>query len=575
MERIGLAPGTEIGGYRVLAPLGSGGMGTVYRAVDADGVTVALKLLHPHLTADPDARARLAREVANLRKVRHPGVARVLDAEIDSTEAFVVTELVPGTDLATRVRERGPLPGPELVELAEGLRSALARVHALGVLHRDLTPGNVMIPGPVLIDFGIAQDATDERVTSVGLVAGTPGYLAPEVLDGAEPSAAADWWGWAAVVAFAATGRQPFGPGPTPALLARVRAGEPDLEGLPAGTAAALAAALARDPAQRATPEEVVARLRDPEAPVATKVLAAGDVPATRALPVGGGDAAAEDPVSGGADDDVDGYDETDEYGETDGYDETDGHHDEDRFADDAGTWDHRPSAEFTTVVGAGPPVDPGAWEPPEPRRRIGSTAAVGAALVALGTTRPAIALAVAVGLAVLVRSVGHSVDSYHRHRHERGERRGDAVRATLAWPWAFLRGAIGVVPSALVALSVVVIVGGVGWWLLDTGRLTVAAPAPGESAGEIAGQAAWVTPALLAVAVAAGLLTLWFGPTARTTRVGGRWALAALAPGRAGALLVVVLALALAGVLVTLTVLGLDTAQTQWWPLPGPPDLR
>lgn len=226
-------------------------------------------------------------------------------------------------------------------------------------------------------------------------------------------------------------------------------------------------------------------------------------------------------------------------------------------------------------MVGAGPPVDPESWEPPQPRRRMGSAAAIGAAIVALGTTRPAIALAVAVALAVLVRAVGHSVDAYHRHRHDRGERRGDVARAVLAGPWALVRGAVGVVPSAVVALSVVVIVGGVGWWLLDTGRLSVAAPGPGEVAGEIAGQATWVTPALLAVAVTAGLFTLWFGPTARATRTGGRWILAALAPGRGGALLVVVLALAVAGVLVTLTVLGLDSAQTQWWPLPGPPDLR
>ena len=432
MERIGLAPGTEIGGYRVLGALGSGGMGAVYRAVDADGVTVALKLLHPHLTADPDARARLEREVANLRKVRHPGVARVLDAEIESTEPFVVTELVPGTDLATRVRERGPLAGAELVELAEGLRAALARVHAVGVLHRDLTPGNVMTPGPVLIDFGIAQDATDERVTSAGFAVGTPGYLAPEVLDGAEPAAAADWWGWAAVVAFAATGRPPFGPGPTPALLARVRAGDPDLAGLPAGTAAALASALARDPADRATPEEVVARLRDPEGPVVTKVLVTG-VPATLALPVGppgaDGDVAGDGARGVGPDRDRftddglddDGFDDDglDDDGLEAGLDDDDGGFEDvgGRFADDQGTWEEAPTSEFGTVVGQ-PPVDPGSWEPPEPRRRIGSTAAVGAAIVALGTTRPAVALGVAVALAVLVRSVGHSVDSYHRHRH-------------------------------------------------------------------------------------------------------------------------------------------------------------
>src|SRR5690554_1417417 len=130
MERIGVAPGTEVGGYRILAPLGQGGMGAVYRAVDGDGLVVALKLLHPHLGADPDARERLRREVAHLQRIRHPGIARVLEAEIDSTEAFVVTELVDGEDLAARVRRHGPLGPDRLVLLAEQLRSALEVVHA-------------------------------------------------------------------------------------------------------------------------------------------------------------------------------------------------------------------------------------------------------------------------------------------------------------------------------------------------------------------------------------------------------------------------------------------------------------
>jgi serine/threonine protein kinase len=99
MERIGLAPGSEIGGYTVVAPLGSGGMGTVYRAVDGGGTAVALKLLHPHVGADAAVRARLMREVAALQRLRHPAVAAVLDAEADSTEAFLVTELVPGETL--------------------------------------------------------------------------------------------------------------------------------------------------------------------------------------------------------------------------------------------------------------------------------------------------------------------------------------------------------------------------------------------------------------------------------------------------------------------------------------------
>src|SRR5690606_12013386 len=141
-------------------------------------------------------------EVAHLQRVRHTGVARVLDAEIDSTDAFVVTELLDGQDLAAHVREHGPLSADDLADLAEQLRAALEVVHGAGVLHRDLTPGNVLMTsrGPVLIDFGIAQAADEARVTSTGLVAGTPGYLSPELLEGGEPSQAADWWGWAALL---------------------------------------------------------------------------------------------------------------------------------------------------------------------------------------------------------------------------------------------------------------------------------------------------------------------------------------------------------------------------------------
>ena len=117
MERIGLAPGSEVGGYRVVAPLGSGGMGTVYRAVDGGGAVVALKLLHPHVGADPVARDRLRREVVALQRLRHRGVATVLDAEADSTEAFLVTELVPGRNLEEHVRAHGRLEPDELVEV--------------------------------------------------------------------------------------------------------------------------------------------------------------------------------------------------------------------------------------------------------------------------------------------------------------------------------------------------------------------------------------------------------------------------------------------------------------------------
>ncbi|WP_188037788.1 serine/threonine-protein kinase, partial [Actinotalea sp. JY-7885] len=286
MERIEVTPGTEIGGYRVIGPLGRGGMGAVYRAADGDGATVALKLLHPHLGADPDARERLQREVRHLQRIRHPGVARVLDAEIDSTEAFVVTELVDGQDLGAHVTARGPLPPGELADLAERLHDAIAVVHEAGVLHRDLTPGNVMVTsrGPVLIDFGIAQAVDDVRVTSTGLVMGTPGYLSPELLDGAEPSESGDWWGWAALLTLAATGRPPFGGPPLQAVLSRARTGQPDLDGLAPRTAAALRGALAVDPWRRTEPEEVVAELRraaqgDTDAPATAGATAVLGVP--------------------------------------------------------------------------------------------------------------------------------------------------------------------------------------------------------------------------------------------------------------------------------------------------------
>ncbi|WP_444663179.1 serine/threonine-protein kinase [Cellulomonas sp. CW35] len=265
MERIGLAPGAQIGGYTVVAPLGSGGMGTVYRAVDDGGTAVALKLLHPQIGADAQGRDRLRREVLALQRLRHRSVASVLDAEADSTEAFIVTELVAGANLEDHVREHGPFGPDDLRDLARDLTDALTAVHTAGVVHRDLKPTNVVVgeDGPVLIDFGIAQAAGDRsaQVTTAGLVVGTPGYLAPELLDGAEPSPETDLWGLAAVLAFAATGRPPFGTRPLQTVLARARAGDADLTGLGPLTSDALRRALDPDPAARLDADDLVAAL--------------------------------------------------------------------------------------------------------------------------------------------------------------------------------------------------------------------------------------------------------------------------------------------------------------------------
>ena len=590
MERIGVAPGTEIGGYRVVAPLGHGGMGAVYRARDGEGTEVALKLLHPHLGGDPDARERLRREVANLHRIRHPGVARVLDAEIDSTEAFLVTELIEGPDLAALVAREGPLPAERLAEVAESLYAALATVHGTGVLHRDVTPANVLVTdrGPVLIDFGIAQAADDARVTSTGLVIGTPGYLSPELLEGGEPSVAGDWWGWAALLAFAATGRPPFGTRPLMAVLARVRAGEADLAGLDGRTAAVLRSALQVDPWRRAAPEEVVSELRraaaDPSdeertgalgtAPTAALAAGVGGATAilssdgrTRALTAAapGGPASQDqdpdDELLSDRDDLQDDEDFDDEY-QDDEY--QDDEYLDDEHLDDEQGLDGRPDDADEALREDAPPR-------PEPRRRAGTVAAVGVLLAAVGSSRPGVALAVAAVLAVLVRTVGVAVAAMHARQDKRGAGRADTPRAVALSPWYLVRAAAGVVPAVLVAACVVLILGGVGWWLLSGGRLVIAPPAPGQAAGELAGNAAWVVRAFLGGATVVGLLMLWFGPMSRATRTGARRCARVLAPGWAGAVAVVVLALGAAALVVVL----LHAEPTVWWPLPGPPELR
>src|SRR5699024_8876360 len=204
-------------------------------------------------------RARFAREVAVMRRVRGPRVAEVLDADVDADPAFLVTRYVRGPSLTTMIGDHGPLQTEALTILATGLLEALEAVHTAGLVHRAVKPGNVLMVGrdPVLIDFGLARAVDETRLTSTGMVAGTPGYLAPETILGDEATTATDVHGWAATVAFAGTGSPPFGTGPDSVVLDRIRRGDHSIDGLTEPIFSAVQAALHTDPAKRPSVAEL------------------------------------------------------------------------------------------------------------------------------------------------------------------------------------------------------------------------------------------------------------------------------------------------------------------------------
>ncbi|HET8562089.1 MAG TPA: protein kinase [Marmoricola sp.] len=256
-----------VGDYRLLTVIGEGGMGVVHlaqRIDDPDAPRVALKVLRPHIVGDEEARQRLAQEVGSLRRITSPRIAEIVDADPFGPVPFVATRYVPGISLYHHVRDHGALDEADLTVLAAGLADALLAVHRVGVLHRDVKPSNVLMEGrnPVLIDFGLARLAEDPRLTATGFLLGTPGYLAPEILYGDEPTPAADVHAWAATVVYAATGRTPYGSGPAMAILDRARHGESDLSGVPDPLRPLLAAALAPVPHERPVLADLHADLR-------------------------------------------------------------------------------------------------------------------------------------------------------------------------------------------------------------------------------------------------------------------------------------------------------------------------
>ncbi|MEV5831694.1 protein kinase [Spirillospora sp. NPDC052242] len=257
-------PLDPIGPYRPLQRLGRGGMGEVFLARADDGRMVAVKMLHAALPAEFQARDRLRREVEAMRRINSRYVVELVDHDLDADQPYIVTRYVEGTSLLETVKGRGPLPRDGLLRLAGGLAEALAAVHAAESVHRDVNPGNVMLVAgsPVLIDFGIAYLSGATRLTQGPM--GTPGYVSPEVLEGRPSGPPTDVFGWAATIAFAATGRRAYEATSPAAFVRRVLTGWPDLAGIEPDLKEVLQDALARDPADRPDAQELAARFANP-----------------------------------------------------------------------------------------------------------------------------------------------------------------------------------------------------------------------------------------------------------------------------------------------------------------------
>ncbi|MGW0882393.1 bifunctional serine/threonine-protein kinase/ABC transporter substrate-binding protein [Streptomyces sp. NPDC002671] len=265
-----LTPGDPeaVGGYRLLARVGSGGMGVVYLARSEGGALAAVKVIRAEHAADPGFRARFRREARAGARVDGRWTAPVLAADPEAVAPWLATAFVPGPSLAEVVSGHGPLPAPTVRALGARLAEALAAVHAAGLVHRDIKPGNVLLAldGPRLIDFGIARAGGATALTETDVVIGTPGYLSPEqahARDG-EAGPPSDVFSLGCLLAYAATGKPPFGRGVPAAVLFRTLHEEPDLADVPdESLREVLAHCLAKDPAGRPTLPELRAALGD------------------------------------------------------------------------------------------------------------------------------------------------------------------------------------------------------------------------------------------------------------------------------------------------------------------------
>ena len=238
-----LVPGTRLGPYEVVAPLGAGGMGEVYRARDTRlDRTVAIKLLPPRVAHDPERRARFEREAKTISSLNHPHICTLFDVGEEQGSHYLVMELLEGESLADRL-QRGPLPLDQVVKYGAQVADALDCAHKQGIVHRDLKPGNVVLTrsGAKLLDFGLARStaeasllpgpedqATEAKpLTAAGTVLGTYQYMAPEQLAGAEAGPRTDIFALGTVLYEMATGRRAFEGKSKTSLVAAILSAQP------------------------------------------------------------------------------------------------------------------------------------------------------------------------------------------------------------------------------------------------------------------------------------------------------------------------------------------------------------
>jgi serine/threonine protein kinase len=283
-----LQPGdpSQIGPFRLLGRLGEGGMGRVFLGASPGGRKVAVKIVHPHYANDPEFRGRFAREVATARQVGGFHTAAVVGADPEANPPWMATAYIAGPSLAEAIAQHGPLDEAGVRELGAALAEGLAAIHDCGLIHRDLKPGNVILAddGPRIIDFGIAKGADATALTGSNAVIGTLRYMSPEQLHGRELTTQSDVFALGAILAYAATGHDPFEAPAIPAVITRILNDPPGLDPLTGDLRGIIADCLAKEPGGRPSPCDLLVRFGHAEAHDPTVIAA--PVPVSTPKPI-------------------------------------------------------------------------------------------------------------------------------------------------------------------------------------------------------------------------------------------------------------------------------------------------